>query len=56
MLTFRLPSTEFRVPTIVWSRSLSSRAAASVTVPINWLNWGEDSRSHRTAQVWFALI
>ena len=68
VLTRVLPNTELREAATVWSRSSSSRAAASVTgkVPVTpaigltagmiWLNCGDDSRSQRTLQLWSELI
>ena len=64
MLVLVFPSTEVSEPTTVWSTSLSSREAFSVTgrlLPLKttgtiWLSCGELSRSQRTLQEWFLLI
>ena len=59
-----LPKAELKLAARVWSRSLSSRDAASVTwrvsVPTTtgmiWFLCGDSSFSQRTFQEWFALI
>ena len=57
VLTLVPPRTLVKVPTAVWSRSVSSwKTDSSEARSGTTGNCGAVSRSHRTAQVWLAVI